>query len=100
MEFYGQEYWNGLPFPFPGDLPNPGMEPGSPALQADSLPTEPPGKPGIKVTPYSSVRNPSVVTSCPQEQAPWRTWHRFLPIILELAPREVVPLHHTDEEVG
>ena len=45
MEFSRQEYWSGLPFPSPGDLPNPGIEPGSPALQADSLPTEPPGKP-------------------------------------------------------
>ena len=40
-----QEYWSGLPFPSPGDLPDPGIEPGSPALQADSLPSEPPGKP-------------------------------------------------------
>ena len=40
-----QEHWSGLPFPSPGDLPNPGIEPGSPALQADSLPTELPGKP-------------------------------------------------------
>ena len=40
-----QEYWSGLPFPFPGDLPDLGIEPGSPALQADSLPSEPPGKP-------------------------------------------------------
>ena len=40
MGFSRQEYWNGLPFPSPGDLPNPGIEPGSPALQADSLPTE------------------------------------------------------------
>ena len=38
------EYWNGEPFPSLGDLPNPGNEPGSPALQADSLPTEPSGK--------------------------------------------------------
>ena len=38
--FSRQEYWSGLPFPSPGDLPNPGIEPGSPALQADSLPTE------------------------------------------------------------
>ena len=37
-----QEYWSGLPFPSPGDLPNPGIKPGSPALQADSLPSEPP----------------------------------------------------------
>ena len=40
MGFSRQEYWSGLPFPSPGDLPNPGIEPGSPALQADSLPTE------------------------------------------------------------
>ena len=38
-------HWSGLPFPSPGDLPNPGIEPRSPALQADSLPYEPPGKP-------------------------------------------------------
>ena len=41
MGFYRQEYWSGLPFPSPGDLPNPGIKPGSPALQADALPSEP-----------------------------------------------------------
>ena len=40
MGYSRQEYWSGLPFPSPGDLPNPGIEPKSPALQADSLPTE------------------------------------------------------------
>ena len=40
MEFSRPEYWSELPFPSPGDLPNPGIEPGSPELQADSLPTE------------------------------------------------------------
>ena len=45
MEFSRQEYWSGLPSPSPGDLPNPGIEPGSPALQPDTLPSEPPGKP-------------------------------------------------------
>ena len=40
-----KEYWTELPCPPPGDLPNPGIEPGSPALQADSLPSEPPVKP-------------------------------------------------------
>ena len=40
-----QEYWNGLPCPPPGNLPDPGIEPKSPALQVDSLPSEPPGKP-------------------------------------------------------
>ena len=43
--FSKQEYWSGLPFPSPGDLPDPGIEPRSSALQADSLPSEPPGKP-------------------------------------------------------
>ena len=45
MGFSRQAYWSGLPFPSPGDLPNPGIEPGSPALQADALSSEPPGKP-------------------------------------------------------
>ena len=45
MEFFRPEYWNGELFPSPGDLPNPGIEPRSPALQADSLPAEPQGKP-------------------------------------------------------
>ena len=44
-EFSGPEYWSGQPFPSPGDLPNPGIKPRSPALRADSLPTEPSGKP-------------------------------------------------------
>ena len=45
MGFSRQEYWSGLPFPSPGDLPDPGIEPRSPALQADALTSEPPGKP-------------------------------------------------------
>ena len=45
MGFSRQEYWSGLPFPSPGDLPDPGIEPGSPAFQADALTSEPPGKP-------------------------------------------------------
>ena len=51
-EFSRQEYWSGLLYP-PGDLPNPGIKPRSPALQADSLPSEPPGKP--KNTGVSSL---------------------------------------------
>ena len=42
MGFHRQENWSGLPFPSSGDLPDPGVETGPPALQADSLPTEPP----------------------------------------------------------
>ena len=44
MEFSRQEYWSGLPIPFLGDLPDPQIKPGSPALQADALPSETPGK--------------------------------------------------------
>ena len=45
MGFPGQEYWSGLPFPSPGDLPDPGIKPASPALQAEALLSEIPGKP-------------------------------------------------------
>ena len=55
-EFSRQEYWSGLPFPSPGDLPNPGIEPGSPALEADALTSEPPGKPNISEQNYNSKR--------------------------------------------
>ena len=47
MELPRQEYWSGLPFPLPGDLPDPEVEPRSPALQVDSLPSEPQGKPWV-----------------------------------------------------
>ena len=50
MGFSRQEYWSGLPFPSPGDLPNPGIEPGSPALQTDVLLSEPLGKPNLNYT--------------------------------------------------
>ena len=50
MGFSKQEYWSRLPFPSPGDLPNPGIEPVSPALQADSLPVKPPEKPHLPHT--------------------------------------------------
>ena len=49
MGFFRQEYWSELPFPSPGDLPNAGIEPRSPAWQADALSSEPPGK------PYSTI---------------------------------------------
>ena len=48
MGFSRQDFWSGLPFPSPGDLPDPGVEPGCPALKADALPSEPPGKPNGK----------------------------------------------------
>ena len=53
MEFSQQEYWSGLPFPSPRDLPDPGMKHGSPALQADSLPIELPGTHNILGTLFT-----------------------------------------------
>ena len=58
MEFSRQEYWSGLLFPFPGDLPNPGIEHGSPELQADALPSEPPGKSIYIKYIYQARKNP------------------------------------------
>ena len=68
MGFSRQEYWSGLSFRSPGDLPDPGIEPRSPALQADALPSEPPGKPfGCCFTSNSSLfptsSLPSVATA-------------------------------------
>ena len=51
-----QEYWSGLLFPPPGDLLNPGIEPGSPTLQVDSLPSEPPRKP---LLPWAFHKEPT-----------------------------------------
>ena len=56
MGFSKQEYWSGLPFPSPGDLPDPGIEPSSPALQADALPAEPPANLILKsIAAYDSA---------------------------------------------
>ena len=52
MESSRQKYWSGLLFPSPGDLPDPGIEPRSPAVQVDSLPAEPPGD------PYGNTKEP------------------------------------------
>ena len=62
--FSGQEYWSGLPFSSPGDLPDQGIKPGSPELQTNSLPSEPPGKQHLnKFHPIKSI----FVNSEPQE---------------------------------
>ena len=53
MEFSRQEYWTGLPFPSPGDLPDSGIKPRSPSLEADALTSEPPGRNSI----YMKVAN-------------------------------------------
>ena len=63
MGFSRQEYWSGLPLPSPGDLPDPGIEPRSPALQADALTSEPPGKP-TKVHLVKAMVFPVVIYGC------------------------------------
>ena len=87
-EFARQEYWSGLPFNSPGDLPNSGIEPRSPALQADSSPAEPPGKPKLgKAYVTAAYCSPAYLThmqstSC--EMLGWRKHKlesRFLGII-------------------
>ena len=65
IEFSRQEYWSGQLFPFPGDLPNPGMEPGSPVLQADSLLSEPPEKAPTGLEEATSLRYPTAFVHQP-----------------------------------
>ena len=62
MEFSKQENWSGLSFPSPEDLPNPGIKPRPPKLQADSLPSEPPGK--VKVKLLSPVQLFATAMDC------------------------------------
>ena len=67
MEFYRQEYWSGLPFPSPGNPPDPRIEPGSPALQADTLPSETPGKPDG----FWIFRSPLLIAELREERKIW-----------------------------
>ena len=82
MGFSRQEYWSGLPFPSPGDLPNPGIEPRSPSLWADALTSEPPGKPLLSIIwPSNSIpRSLSERTenTCPHKDLVLRTCLIFL----------------------
>ena len=70
-EFSRQEYWSRLPFPSPEDLPDPGIDPGSPALEADSFPCEPPGKPRLDFNTMSIspaimkiLNHPEMIAEC------------------------------------
>ena len=81
MEFSRPEYWNGEPFPIPGDLLNPGVELRSPTLQADSLPAEPPGKPngrsGCKHKPVLPISfNRELIST---SFHPCKPFHRLIP---------------------
>ena len=68
MGFSRPEYWSGLPFPSPGDFPDPGIEPGSPSLQADSLASEPPDLVIGRVYPYRLGKAVLCSESCPERQ--------------------------------
>ena len=74
MEFSRPEYWSGWPFPSPGDLPNPGIEPRASTWQADSLPAEPPGKPkntgvGKPIPSPGDLPDPGIEPGSPALQA-------------------------------
>ena len=88
MGFSRQEYWSGLPWPPPGDLPNPGMEPGSPAWQMDSLPSEPPGKPMM----CKALIKLGLIKECfmTLHFAPTKLWGSFFPFTLSWSAYIVV----------
>ena len=85
MGFSRQEYWSGLPFPSSGHLPDPGFEPGPPALQANSLPSEPPAKLlGMLEGGYSA---PITLAQLVQEWQDWVSFFESNSIILQRKPK-------------
>ena len=91
MGFSRQEYWSGLPFPSPGDLPNPGIEPESPALEADALTSEPPGKP--KNTGVGSLFLLQWIF--PTQESNWSLLH-CRQILYQLSCQESPKIKHLD----
>ena len=87
MEFSRQEYWNGLPLPFLEDLPDPGIEPRSPALQADSLPYEPPGKQKDRAQSRSRTVVETEVSSLKGENVVLLLLSRFSRVRLCMTPQ-------------
>ena len=72
VEFSGKEYWSGLPCPSPGDLPDAGIKPRSPALQSNSLPSEPPGKPMMSTSPREETAGTGALAGHPRTHTPRR----------------------------
>ena len=93
MEFPRQEYWNGLPFPSPGDLLNPGIKPWSPALQADSFLTEAPGRKGGGFTQFPKVEEGSISLALP-DCLSWTS--SSLGLRLEITPSSLLVLRLPD----
>ena len=110
MGFSRQEYWSGLPRTSPGDLPNPGIGPGSPALQADSVPYEPTGKPRtLEWVAMPSSRGSSPPRdrthvsriSCIGRWVLHHQQHLGSPIIMHLSPQIInQPIKQTSKSVG
>ena len=86
MEFSRQEYWSGLPVPSPGDLPDPGIEPWSPALQAGSLGSEPPGKPTQSVSCFLILASAICMKFKLVTSAPPLGYNPFRGFLLSLDP--------------
>ena len=94
MRFPRQEYWSGFPFPFPGDLPDPGIEPRSPALADRFFTTVPPGKP-LRINTYSICPLLSYPTAVQATIPPCLGYYNSLPTLLLLhALYSVLPLSH------
>ena len=86
MGFSRQEYWSGLPFSSPGDLPDPGIEPRSPALQADALTSEPPGKPWCKKAECWTIDAFELQCWRRLLRVPWTTRRSNQSILKEISP--------------
>ena len=95
MRFPRQEYWNGLLFPSPEDLPDPGIEPRSPTLLAFSLPSEPPAKPSW----FSSVQFSSVAQSCPTLCDPMNRSTPGLPVHHQLPEFTQTHVHQVSDAI-
>jgi len=93
MEFSRQVYWSGFPFPSPGDLPDPGIEPGSPTLQADALLAEPPEKP----RKADQIR--SVAQSCPTLCDPMNRSTPGLPVQHQLPEFTQTHVHRVSDAI-
>ena len=90
MGFSGQEYWSGLPFPSPGDLPDPGVEPRSPTLQANALTSAPPGKP---VFLKMSVEKKKKYTALLYSAVSWSSWENVANVSFVIS---ILALCHCD----
>ena len=102
MVFPRQEFWSWLPFPPLGDLPDPGIEPGSPALQVDCLPLAPPGKQLLFVKLYyfkQSVPFSSVTQSCPTLYDPMNHSTPGLPVHHQLPEFTQTHIHRDSDAI-